>query len=116
LCGEEKTPPVWVKHFLENLAAYVFNTNESFLPYQCLDAGGVICQDVDTKLTAIAFVEDKQLKTIDTPNGKVTFLQVIGLSAKELEIFSGDNYLQWLQKFTKNNMFGVTDLLRKEIL
>lgn len=116
LCGQEKTPPVWVKHFLENLAAYVFNSAESFEEYQCLDAGGVICQDVDTQLTAIAFVNDKQLQDIDTPNGNLNFLQVIGLTAEELEIFGTDNYLTWLKNFTKHNYLGITDLMREEIL
>jgi hypothetical protein len=115
-CGVEKTPPVWVKHFLENLVSYVFNSSESFEEYQCLDAGGVICQDVETKLTAIAFVEDKQLKNLETPNGKLTFLQVIGLTNKELEIFASPKYKEWLNKFTKNNELGITDLLRQEIL
>jgi suppressor of fused-like protein len=116
LSGNEKTPPVWVKHFLENLAAYIFESSEGFEVYQCLDAGGVICQDVDTLLTAIAFIEDKQLKTIETPNGKLQFLQVIGLSQKELQIFAGDNYKLWLQSYLLDNPLAVTDLARKEIL
>ncbi len=115
-CGTDKTPPVWVKHFLENLAAYIFKSSESFEQYQCLDAGGVICQDVDTKLTAIAFIEDKQLQIINTPNGNLTVLQVIGLTAKELEIFASPKYPEWLKKFTQNNELAITDLMRKEFI
>jgi suppressor of fused len=114
-CGNEKTPPVWVKHFLENLAKYVFESGESFNEYDCLDAKGVICQDVPTKLTALAFVQDQLLGNIDTQNGSLVFLQVIGLTNKELEIFSGDNYQQWLQKFLQQYPNGVTDLARNEI-
>ena len=116
VCGEEKTAPVWVKHFLENLAAYVFTSAESFEQFQCLDAGGVICQDVATKLTAVAFIDDKQLQSIDTPNGNLTFLQVIGLTAKELAVFGTEGYKEWLKKFTKTNYLGITDLMREEIL
>ena len=76
----------------------------------------MICQDVETQLTAIAFVNDKQLQDIDTPNGNLRFLQVIGLTAKELEIFGTDNYLTWLKSFTKNNYLGITHLMREEIL
>jgi suppressor of fused len=116
LCGNEKTPPVWVKHFLENLASYVFEQGESFNEYECLDAKGVICQDVPTQLTALAFIPDQMLGSIATPNGSLTFLQVIGLTNKELEIFAGDNYQQWLQEFLRLHPNGVTDLARNEIL
>lgn len=116
LAGNEKTPPVWVKHFLENLAVYVFESGESFKEHECLDAGGVICQDVATQLTAVAFIEDKHLRSIETPNGNLRFLQVIGLTNKELQIFSGNDYQKWLSKFLQNNPLGITDLMRKEIV
>lgn len=115
LCGEEKTPPVWVKHFLENLAKFVFESGESFNEYDCSDAGGVICQDVPTKLTAVAFIQDSMLGNIATPNGTVRFLQVIGLTSKELTVFSGNDYTKWLAKFLATNRDGVTNLAREEI-
>lgn len=115
-CGEEKTPPVWVKHFLENLAKYVFESGESFNEFDCLDAGGVICQDVPTALTAVAFLQDQKLnKKAQTPNGMVCFLQVIGLTVNELQVFSGENYQQWLHNYLTLQPEGITDLGRKEV-
>jgi suppressor of fused-like protein len=113
---KDTTPPVWVKHFLDNLAKYVFESGQNFDEYEFMDAGGVICQDVPTQLTAVAFVQDEQLRVIETPNGMVRFLQVIGLTAQEMAVFATDDYPMLLEQLWQRNSYFVTDLARKSMV
>jgi len=113
---KDTTPPVWVKHFLDNLAKYVFDSGQNFDEYEFMDAGGVICQDVPTQLTAVAFVEDKELGIVQTPNGIVRFLQVVGLTAQEMAVFATDDYPMILEQLWQRNPYFVTDLARKSVV
>ncbi|GIP31764.1 hypothetical protein J2TS4_09740 [Paenibacillus sp. J2TS4] len=82
---EEEEPPAWALNLLQNMGRYVFNSGNVFRTGDYLDANGPICLDSDTQLTALAFVHDPELSTIDTPNGRVQFLQMIGITGDELE-------------------------------
>ncbi|MCL2693695.1 MAG: suppressor of fused domain protein, partial [Oscillospiraceae bacterium] len=70
---------------LQSLARYVFSSGSCFAPYEYIwtkqedgfDAGG------KSKLTGFATLPD-EAGTIDTPNGKIEFICVTGLSDKEL--------------------------------
>ncbi|MEU4426685.1 suppressor of fused domain protein [Actinoplanes sp. NPDC024001] len=81
--AEDTEPPIWAANLLQNLARYVFSSGNWFEPGHHMDANGPIRQDYDTAVTALAFAEDPELGAIDTPHGRVQFLQVVGLTADE---------------------------------
>lgn len=82
---DEEEPPMWALNLLQNMGRYVFNSGNIFSAGDYLDANGPICLGEDTLLTALAFTEDPELPAIHTNNGRVEFLQMIGISEDELE-------------------------------
>ncbi len=80
--GEE---PSWVVDLLTNLAAYVGTHGRPFAAGDHLDLRGPIKLRSDSRLTAAAVVADPGLEALDGPFGRVEFLQVVGLTADELE-------------------------------
>src|SRR5262249_54453591 len=81
--GPEETPPNWSINFLMNLGKYVRRSNNPFGAGNVMDLNGPIAWGTDTAIRAIAFTLDPQLETIDTPNGQVQFLQIVGLTLDE---------------------------------
>lgn len=113
---EEEEPPGWALNLLQNMGRYVFNSGNVFRAGDYLDANGPICMDADTKLTALAFVEDPQLPNIDTPNGRVEFLQMVGITGDELEAMQTWNTLGVLSTGLTYLPKYITDLTRESLL
>jgi suppressor of fused len=105
-------PPAWVLNFLNNLARYVFQTGNVFESGHHLDLNGPIALDEETAIRAIAFTTDPQLGSISTPSGRVTFLQVVGLTLDEYEALQAWNTEKLLQLRSKDDPLLVTDLRR----
>jgi hypothetical protein len=80
---DEVDPPVWAVNFLQNLARYVFDTGTGFHDGHWMSANGPIAAEAETLICSMAFVFDPELPAIDTPNGQVRFVQVVGLTADE---------------------------------
>lgn len=80
---DETDPPLWAAGLLQNLARYVFSSGNWFEAGHHMNANGPIRQDHPTAMTALAFVEDLELGAIDTPHGRLQFLQVVGLTSDE---------------------------------
>ena len=72
-------------NFLQNVAKYVFSTGNHFEEYHYMPANGPIRVGSDTKIHTLCFIEDPELGSMDTPHGKVQFLQVVGLTQKEYD-------------------------------
>ncbi|HEY6334327.1 MAG TPA: suppressor of fused domain protein [Alphaproteobacteria bacterium] len=75
----------WASNFLQNLGAYVGRTGNGFGVHHAMDLQGPIALGQATDVKAIAFGEDPQLGIIATPNGRVRFLQIVGLTLDECE-------------------------------
>jgi len=106
----------WVFNFLQNLARYVFDTGRRFGQGHTMPLNGPIRSESDTKIVGIAFVRDPQLDKIDTPNGEVQFLQVVGLTEDELEAIQYWNAQSFLELVAEKNPKLVTDLDRRSYL
>lgn len=71
---------------LQQLARYVFNTHNVFKPNEYIYTGQKEGMDLNHKSSIVAFVtvEDSKLKTIDTVNGKLQFIELIGVTYNEI--------------------------------
>ncbi len=74
--------PTWAVDCLVSLVAYARRSGHGFAAGDQIDLRGPIKLDSDTALTAAAIVVDPTLGTL----GTVDFLQVVGLTADELEL------------------------------
>lgn len=114
--AEEQEPPAWAMNLLQNMARYVFSSGNIFASGHYLDANGPICLGADTKLTALAFTDDPELPAIDTPNGRVEFLQLVGITADELEAMMCWNTNSFLHACDDTLPAYITDLSRDSLL
>ena len=112
--GEE--PPPWVCNFLQNLARYVFSTRCGFDSGNLMDLRGPIALDVETEIRGIAFIEDPELPTIATPNGRLRFLQVVGLTGDELSASKSWSASKFLELIAAHDPKSITDLDRGSLL
>jgi suppressor of fused len=83
---DEAEPPQWARTFLQNLGRYVIETGNWFAAGHHMDIKAPIAVDRETQMRAIAITHDPELGTIDTPNGKVQFLQVFGITSDEFAV------------------------------
>ncbi|GIP27001.1 hypothetical protein J23TS9_21310 [Paenibacillus sp. J23TS9] len=113
---EEEEPPAWALNLLQNMGRYVFNSGNIFRSGDYLDANGPICLNADTRLTALAFVHDPELPAIHTSNGRVEFLQMVGMTGDELEAMQTWNTLGVLSAGLDYMPYYITDLTRDSLL
>ncbi|KOS59803.1 suppressor of fused domain protein [Lysinibacillus agricola] len=113
---DEEEPPAWALNLLQNMGRYVFNSGNVFKSGDYLDANGPICLDADTLLTALAFTLDPELPAIDTPNGQLEFIQMVGITGDELEAMQIWNTLGVLNAGVEFIPSYVTDLSRTSLL
>jgi suppressor of fused-like protein len=108
--------PLWAIDLLTNLAAYVWTSGHPFSPGHHLDLRGPIRIDGGGDLTAAVIVTDPALGAMKGPFGVVEFLQVVALTADELELcrsWSTDGVVELLAR--RDPLF-VTALDRKSVL
>ena len=74
--------------------------------------------ECDTKLVGIIFAPDPQFGTIETPNGEVAFLQMVGITQEELDWLWEDpktsRVEELVNKMRKDNPMLITDLKREK--
>ena len=100
---------------LQDLGQYIFETNEVFLPNQYIYSQQTDGFDYEqkSKLTGFAIAMD-EAGTIETPNGKVEFLCIIGLTDKELRsIYEGTHKTEEILKLLGNDL---TDFDRDDLI
>jgi hypothetical protein len=113
--GEER-PPNWALNFMQNLARAVTVHGVRFGAYHTIDANGPIAVGDPTRLTAAVFVPDPRLGTIETPNGRVEFLQIVGITHDELEAMRDWSSRGVLDVMAGRNPLWVTELRRGSLL
>lgn len=114
----DKADPLWAVAVMNNLARYVFSSGRWFEEYEFIPANGPIRLETDTDIVGLAFVADPQLGKINTPHGELTFLQMVGLSTKELKRLQEDptieNVKKLIDEMRVNNPLLITDLNRRD--
>ena len=115
---EDETPqnPVWVCRLIQNLAKYVSRTGNWFEDNHWIPTNGPIRLQSDTTLVGIAFSSDPRMPRIDTPHGNVDFLQMFGITQKEIDGLGKDRELtkRLLDKHRIENPLLITDLKRTD--
>jgi suppressor of fused-like protein len=114
--ADESAAPIWAVSFLQNLARYIFESGNVLWPGHHMSTNGPIAVGVETLMRAAVFVEDPQLGAIDTPNGRVRFVQVVGITLDEYEAIRRWNTDSMVELLGRGNPLHVTDLGRSSIL
>lgn len=104
---EEEEPPLWPMNLLQDLAGYVFSTGSGFASGHYMDCGGPIAPG-ETELTALAFRQDPLLGETDTANGRVEFLQAVGITKEEMEGLMCWNGPAFLKELDRLFPLGIT--------
>jgi hypothetical protein len=112
----EKSPPEWPVLLLQKLARYVFNTKTPFDHEHYIRWGGPITKLESTILEALVFAVDPLLGEIETPNGRLKFLDAIAITADEHDFAAEEGPEQLLARLLPQNPLGVIDIARRSIL
>ncbi|HSY61507.1 MAG TPA: suppressor of fused domain protein [Cytophaga sp.] len=109
---EGNEDPQWVIGLMNNLARYVFQSGNWFEDHHYIPANGPIKLNSSTDKVGILFISDPELGTIDTPHGKLTFLQMIGITEAQLERLKQhpEEGPLMIEEFRVNNPLFITDL------
>ena len=113
---DEKSPPGWALSVLQNLSRYVATTGNTFAAGHHMDLNGPIALGTETEIRAVAFAEDPELPPLDTPNGKLQFVQVVGLTPDELKAIQRWDATRFLGILERRHPKHVLDLERRSIL
>ncbi|WP_406354295.1 suppressor of fused domain protein [Streptomyces sp. NBC_00658] len=116
--GDEDQPPQWPYQMLQEMAKHV-SSNQVLLEAghridfrQPVTGHPHLPDAPPTGLTVFAFMEDPQLGTINTPHGKVIFLQAVGITAEEKARMLESSMEQVLELLAQGNPQLVTDPAR----
>lgn len=117
---EDGDDPTWVVNLMNNLARYVIKSGKWFEEYHVIPANGPIRLNstAEINIVGVAFVSDPELGKIQTPHGEVSFLQMVGLTANEMNRITSansayDEVKKVLDEMKTINPLMITDLLRK---
>ncbi|MGO1003774.1 suppressor of fused domain protein [Lysobacter sp. CA196] len=113
---DSEEPPAWVPDFLQNLARYVFESGNVFHAGHYLNANGPIAADSSSHIQAVAFVPDPELPAIETENGRVEFLQAVGITNEEEFALKRWSTLRVLDVFLDYLPLWVTEIDRESLL
>ena len=105
---------------MNNLARYVIKSGKWFEEYHVIPANGPIRMNstAEINIVGVAFVSDPELGKVQTPHGEVSFLQMVGLTANEMNRITlassaYDEVKKVLDEIKTTNPLMITDLLRR---
>ena len=114
---------LWVLNTLANLAFFT-NTQESYLENLQFIAGDgkSLSRDDKSLITAMIVTHDTEIQGVTTEHGKLQFLQLVGITQKELEwIMQYDNaddnkksIQELIYKMQDDNPYLATDMNRQK--
>lgn len=117
---EDGEDPTWVVNLMNNLARYVIKSGRWFEENHVIPANGPIRvggkKEID--IVGVAFTLDPEMGKIQTPHGEVAFLQMVGLTSKEMDRIKSNDLAneevkKVLEEMRVNNPLMITDLDRR---
>ncbi|MDQ0229111.1 suppressor of fused domain protein [Metabacillus malikii] len=115
LSEESNEECMWALDMFANLARYTNTQKRYFEPLQFIGGNGTsIKLGSDSKITALLIVNDTEAKAMNTVHGKVDFLQLVGITERELDVLKQDRTQAavLVEKMKRDNPFLVTDMSR----
>ncbi|MFN3148537.1 suppressor of fused domain protein [Bremerella sp.] len=109
-------PPTWPLSFLQNLARYVFSSGNAFDERHHMSLNGPIALNEETDITAMMMLLDPQIQEIDTPNGHLKFLQIVGLCTDEHHLIEQGYFDAIAERVEAIAPLAITDIFRDSIL
>jgi suppressor of fused len=111
LRGVGKKPPIWPVNLLQSLALYVWDYKRGFADGHWFPFSAKWQQEFG--LAGVVFVTDPEVAAITTDYGKVTFLQVVGVSPEAMERIKHDPERCWdaeVAQLRRRNPLLVTEV------
>lgn len=105
-------PPSWPVAVLSQLGQYVFANASPFASGHRVGSGGLATDSPASNLAGVAFAHDPELAEIRTPNGRVSFLTAVGVTADELERVRSTSTAEALEGLRHTSPLLVTDPVR----
>ena len=114
---KEDTPEncMWAINMLSNLARYTYQSERYFDPEECVPGNGTSLHiGTDSQITALITVDDTTAMAQDSLHGKVGFIQLVGITEKELNAIRADigNIHKLIDLMKQDNPELVTDMKR----
>ncbi len=106
---------MWAIDMLSNLARYTYTQKRFFEPLQFIGGNGTSLHiGVESVITALLAVNDTEANGIDTVHGRVNFIQLVGITQRELEILKEDRTKAGIlvENMKIDNPYLVTDMKR----
>lgn len=100
----------------QELGRMSFNNGDIFQPYEYIYTGQKSGMDLkgSSKLTGFITIPDKEAGVIETPNGKIEFVQLVGMTDKELQELVDKK--KRVEEFADKLTDGITDYGRDDIV
>lgn len=108
---------MWAIDMLSNLAKYTYTKERFFEPMQFIAGNGTSLHiGVESAITALLVVHDTEANGIDTVHRRVNFIQLLGITQKELEALKEDRSKAEIlvENMKKDNPYLITDMKRTE--
>ncbi len=105
----------WAIDMLSNLARYTYTKQKFFEPMQHIAGNGTaLHKGIESDITALLVVSDTECGGINTVHGRVEFMQLVGITQRELEILKADysKVTVLVDTMKKDNPYMVTDMKR----
>ncbi|MGH6614952.1 suppressor of fused domain protein [Sphingomonas sp.] len=112
----EEDPPIWAFSLLQNLARYVFESGNVFADGQWMNLNGPIELESETLICSLAFLNDPEVPAIDTPHGRVAFIQIVGQTLDEEAAGKRWRTRKLYEMFLPHLPLWVTDVSRASLL
>jgi len=113
MCADSEC--MWAIDVLSSLAKYTFTQGRYFEPFECISgSGNPIKIGSGSKLTAFIATKDTELEEVNTIHGKLDFIQLVGITQRELEKLIKEPAFgrELVDNMTEDNPLLITDLSR----
>lgn len=117
LAEENVEDCLWAVSMLSNLARYTYTQKKPFEPFQYVAGNGSSLHiGVDSAITALLVLDDPEVLGVDSLHGRVDFLQMVGITQRELEqLIEDPKKVEVLcGKMKKDNPYFITDMKRTD--
>lgn len=108
----DREPPGWAVNLVKVVGDSVYRTGKPLAEGSRLDIGAPITGRILSRLEALALTPDPMLPHLDTPNGRVEFLQVVGITRSELERMQVSSTAAVVEDLRAGNPSLLTDPMR----